>query len=309
MKILVILSILVICNLSFISCASVGQFLKSYANAPNNEVRKILVQNMLGDINGRSIEDIFNNYDETEEYEYDQMLRNRDFLRKEDREHLDNMLKYTKVANSKWGQLLLHPEKIPNPASFLQWDMKKLIKQSLRNPEIRRWILRTMLQNLKGSHLEKIRETMKEKLGDNYQNATNYLNSILMGEDIKVDNNFRNSFQATDADTCREAIEATWGYPLDILGDIIKLILWQIAQVLISENVDSICSTQNGEIGDQIIDFICDGNLICVTVLKAIWTPLCEPLINLILEFETEPLKQQPTLIPTIASRSIIVLN
>ena len=300
MKVLQVLSIFLICNLGVVWSVSVGKFVKSYASAPNNEVRKMIVEDMLGDVNRRSIKDIFENYDETEEYEFDQILKNRDFLRKEDREHIDNMLKYTKVASSKWGQILLHPEKIPNPASFLQWDMKKLIKQAFRHPETRRWILTTVLQYLND---DKIQEKLKEKLGDKYQNASNYLDSLMKAANIKVNNSFRNTFHATDAETCQEAIDATWGYPLEILRQIIKLIGWHIVQVLVEANNESICSLADEDIGSLVVDFICESfDVLFCFIVEIGYSFLCEPLIDIFLQMEIEPLQQQPTLIPTIAS-------
>ena len=305
MKILHIFGVLLICNVEILHSISVGKFINSYMNAQSNSVRKMLVDEMLGDINEKPINEIFDDYDEKEEQEYQQMLKNRDFLRKEDREHLNNVLKYTKVASTNWGKILLHPEKIPNPTSFLQWDMKKFIKRLLMNPEARNWISDKLLKDIEISDRDKFQQELKQQLGENFNIANDYINSILMPKNVILEPNFQSWVRPNETRMCMDSLEGTWGYPLDVLGQIIKLIGWQIIQTLITDLPD-LCSTDPGSSGAIAIQLLCgilglpDDQ--CQTITDN-WGWIC-PVFRLVVSvIEIRPLQEQRTLIPTIASK------
>ena len=134
MKILHIFGVLLICNVEILHSISVGKFMNSYMNAQSNSVRKMLVDEMLGDINEKPINEIFDDYDEKEEQEYQQMLKNRDFLRKEDREHLNNVLKYTKVASTNWGKNLVAPRKNTKSSLILTVGYEEIHKKTPYEP-------------------------------------------------------------------------------------------------------------------------------------------------------------------------------
>ena len=277
--------------------------MNTYMNAQSNAVRKMLVEEMLGDINEKPINEIFDDYDEKEEQEYQQMLQNRDFLRKEDREHLNNVLKYTKVASSKWGKILLHPEKIPNPASFLQWDMKKFIKRLLMNPEARNWISEELLKDIEISDMDKFQEELKQEIGGKFNIANDYINSMLMPKQVRLEPNFQSWVRPNDTRMCMDSLEATWGYPLDVFGQIIKLIGWQIIQTLITDLPD-LCSTDPGSTGEIAIQLVCGilGLPDCQTLADN-WGWLCRLFRCVVSFIEIRPLQEQRTLIPTIASK------
>ena len=305
MKISQVLCIFLICKIGLLHAISVGKFMNNYMNAPNNAMRQMLVDDMLGEIKGKPIREVFDDYDEREEREYEQMLKNRDFLRTEDREHLEEVLKYTKVASSKWGKILLHPEKIPNPSSFLQWDMKKFMKRVLTHQKTKTWISQMLVEDIEIRDVDKIQKKLRQQLGDKYDMVNDYIEKILAHNKFGLDPKFQSWVRPNDTRMCMDSLVGTWGYPLDVLGYYIRLILWQIVQTIITD-LPELCSTDPGSNGEVVIQLVCglfglpDDQC---QGLTTIWPLICIVLRIVVPFIEVRPLQEQQTLIPTIASK------
>ncbi len=317
MLILTLFGIFLTWEANLVEGLSVDSFLKSYAGAPNNAVRKVIIEDMLGDLNSKPIEEIFDGYEQTpDESQTANLLKNRDFLKKEDREYLDHALKYTKIANSKWGQILLHPERITNPVSVLEWDMKTLVKKVMMNQKLREMILQRVFKNKK--FVKTVKTQLKESVKDP---AAFKMVEVLLHKMEKssefVDTAFwSENATATDYNICVDQLTATYGYPIDVVLHYIELIVVQILQTIFSE-VDGLCLTLPGNPGSviqPIVTQLCYAldfpEQLCDTLNNPLlFTLACDALGLLVLAYEPEPLREQPTLIQTVASNVVLWYN
>ncbi len=291
---------------------SVGGFFQTYMSAPSDAVRKSLIEELVLEINSKPIEDIFDMYEyETDEDEmaFVTYLKNREFLKREDREYIDHMLKYTKVANSKWGQILLHPEKIPNPASVLQWDVRKLLVKSLKLPYLRRKIIRTLNKNdVLKSELEKIEGSLGKKDKQNGEKFRLLVKSLQL-DFVEDDEDLSTTFQNASVDSdvtgrakCIDQLDATYGYPLEVILQSLKWIILQMLRTFFE--TDGICRTDGDQPGARVLSMLCsvfgisDADCDGVTYIA-----VCTALKVVVSGITLEPLRLQPTVIQTIASK------
>ncbi len=291
---LLLIASAVVCGLVCQSEAvSVAKFFNSYLNAPNLNVKYAVIEDMLGDIHDKTPEEILQ-YGEDEQDIYQTMLKNRDFIRKEDREYLERVLKHSRAAASPWGQILLHPERIPNPASFFQWDMKKFLFEILKNEYLR-------------NHLVEHFHLKLKSLGKTGYDYFSERNSIKAYRSVMLNTS------PTDEETCIEQMRATWGYPIDLFLNLIEEIVVYILQVAEEAYGDTLCETDPNTLGKFLTDIFCllagydIGSRECDTLKRryGYFCPLVEPLVEIFLEgianYTVEPY-DQPTLIPWLAS-------